>query len=264
MVAPPVQWIRMYGSRSYQRDKELNRTAIRDGHDRTCSSLTAIVMAVLMMVSAGCSKRETQTITPWLRVDVLRPRADDMIRVGRRAEIYEIRRGGRWKRLGSGTLSRYMILGEGEAVLVELNDGNGLRLISEDGTSRALPAAFGRMGTVYVPYPSAIDIVTTENPHQAGVYRYDLAGRQLAQFRLAIPDEYSDCKVSEGLAGYGMKYVPYMDAVCQMGSQQAKCLMLGPDDFVHVVDPEKDWSECGDFGKAGISMMEPAKFTLFN
>lgn len=240
---------------------------MRNGADRPIRPdsggvLKRVGLAVLIAVLAACSKRETQTITSWLRVDVLRPRADDMIRVGRRAEVYEIHRGGRWRKLGVGNMSRYMVVGEGAAVLVDLNDRNGLQLLRPNEPPRAIPASFGRMGIVSVPFPSAIDVVVKEDPRRSEVYRYDLSGNQLAHFEISIPDAYSDCRIAEGLSGYGMDRVPYTTAHCS-GSQQAKCLMLGPRDFVYAVPPEGDWSECGNFGKSGISMMEAARFNVF-
>ncbi|MGZ8866946.1 MAG: hypothetical protein ACXW2P_01285 [Thermoanaerobaculia bacterium] len=196
-------------------------------------------------------------------MDVFRPRADDMIRVGRRAEVFEIQRGGRWRKLGVGSSSRYIVLGEGTAVLIDLNDRNGLQLIRPNEPARPIPASLGRMGVVYVPFPSAIDVVVTGNPRVTDVYRYGLSGNQLAHFKISVPDAYSDCRVGEALTGYGMDRVPYATADCRSGSPQAKCLMLGPRDFVYAVPPEGDWSECGSFGKAGISMMEPSRFTVF-
>lgn len=225
--------------------------------------LVRIGLAILIAVLAACSKREAQTITPWLRVDVLRPRADDMIRVGTRAEVFEIQRGGRWKKVGTGNYSRYMVLGEGDAVLVDLNDRNGLQLLRPNEPARAIPASFGRMGTVSVPFPSAIDVAVRENPHRADVYRFDLSGKQIARFEISVPDAYTDCRIAEAVGAYDMDRVPHTTADCTSGSQQAKCLMLGPRDFVYAVPPEGDWSDCGNFGKAGISVMEPAAFTLF-
>lgn len=221
-----------------------------------------VAMAVLIAVLAACSKRETQTITSWLRVDVIRPRADEMIRVGRRAEVFEIQSGGRWKKLGSGTFSRYLVVDEGAAVLVDLNDRNGLQLLRPNEPPRAIPASFGRAGTVSIPYPSAIDVVVRENPRRTDVYRYDLSGNQLAHFPITVPDAYSDCSADESIAGYDMKHVPYANGSCKMGSQQAKCLMLGPHDFVYAIRPDGEWSECGNFGKAGISLLEPMRFTV--
>ena len=218
----------------------------------------------LLVASLGaCSKHETQTITSWLRVDVARPRADELIRVGNKREVYEINRDGRWKRLGVGHSSAYMVLDDETAVLVQLNDGNGLQLLSPNELPRPVPASFGRMGTVHVAGASLIDVVASQTPREANVYRHDLSGTQIAQFRLFIPDAYSDCSVSEGLAAYGKDFIPYTSANCKMGSQQAKCLIVGPNGFVYAVPPEADWSECGNFGKAGISTTEPARFTVF-
>ena len=225
--------------------------------------LVRIGLAILIAVLAACSKRESQTITPWLRVEVLRPKADDMIRIGTRAEVFEIQRGGRWKKLGTGNYSRYIILAEGDAVLVDLNDRNGLQLLRPNEPARAIPASFGRMGTVSVPFPSAIDVAVREDPHRADVYRFDLSGKQVAHFEIAVPDAYTDCRIGEGVGAYDMDRVPYTTADCTSGSTQAKCLMLGPRDFVYAVPPEGDWSDCGNFDKAGISVMEPAVFTLF-
>lgn len=223
-----------------------------------------IALAVLVLIVAACSKRETQTITSWLRVEVLRPKADELIRVGRRAEIFEIQREGRWRRLGVGNMSRYMLAGDEDAVLVDLNDGKGLQLLRPNEPPRAIPASFGRMGTVYVPFPAAVDVVAKADPHRADVYRFDLSGNELAHFRISVPEAYSDCSVTEGLAGYGMDRVPYTTANCNADSPQAKCLILGAGDFLYAVPPEADWSECSNFGKAGISMMEPARFTVFD
>ena len=227
----------------------------------TCAQLAAI--GLLAATLGACSKHETQTITPWLRVDVAKPRADDFIRVGSRREVYEIKRDGRWRKFGTGNLSRYMVVGEDTAVLLDLNDGNGLQLLQPDQPPRAIPASFGRAGTVYVPFPSAIDVVVTEKPRRTDVYRFDLAGTQTAQFQFVIPEAYSDCGVGEGLSTYGNGSVPYISAFCKTGSQQAKCLILGPNGLVHAVSPDADWSECDNFGKAGISTIEPARFNTF-
>lgn len=227
-------------------------------------ALIAMALAMLIALVAACSERETQTITPWLRVEVLRPRADDMIRIGRRAEVFEIRRGNRWRKVGVGNLSRFMVVEDGTAVLVDLNDGKGLQLLLPDESPRAIPASFGRMGAVSIPFPSAIDVLTTLNPRTLEVHRYDLSGKQLAHFTITVPDAYSDCRVTEGLIGYGMDRLPYASATCPMGSLQAKCLMVGPRGFVHAVPPAADWSECGTFGRSGVSLMQPAPFTLFH
>lgn len=224
-----------------------------------------VALAVLIVFVTACSKHETQTITPWLRVKVLRPRADDFIRVGRRAEIFEIKRGGRWRRLGVGNLSRYMVIDEETTVLVDLNDRNGLQLLQENKPPRAIPASFGRIGTVYVPLPSAIDVVAREEPGRTAVYRFDFSGKQLAHFRLSVPAAYSDCTAGEGIVAYGMgdARFPYTTADCKSGSQQAKCLLLDPRGVVHAVPPEGEWSDCANFAKAGIQVTAPVPFTLF-
>lgn len=222
-----------------------------------------VAVALLVVALGACSKHETQTITSWLRVDVATPKADDFIRVGNRREVYEINRDGRWKRLGVGHSSAYMVLADETAVLLQLNDGKGLQLIRQNEPPRPIPAWFGRTGTVHVAGGSLIDVVATSPPREANVYRYDLSGSQVAHFQLLIPDAYSDCRVAEGITGYGKDFIPYMFVDCRMDSQQAKCLILGPDGFVYPVPPEADWSECGNFGKAGISTTEPARFTVF-
>lgn len=230
---------------------------------RVTTCVRRAAAGLLVASLAACSKHETQTISSWLRVDVARPRADDLIRVGNKREVYEINRDGRWRRLGVGHSSAYMVLGDESAVLLQLNDGNGLQLVRPNESPRPVPASFGRMGTVHVAGASLIDVVASETPREANVYRHDLSGAQIAQFRLFIPDAYSDCRVGEGLAAYGKDFIPYTSANCKMDSQQAKCLIVGPNGFVYAVPPEADWSECGNFGKAGISTTEPARFTVF-
>lgn len=230
---------------------------------RVASCVRRAAAALLLASLGACSKHETQTITPWLRVDVARPRADELIRVGSRREVYEIQRDGRWKRLGVGNTSGYIVLGDETAVLVQLNDGNGLQLLKPNEAPRPVPASFGRMGSVHVAGASLIDVVASQTPLEANVYRFDLSGTQVARFRFSIPDAYSDCNVGEGLVAYGNGWIPYTSANCKMGSQQARCLIVGPNGFVHAVPPEADWSECGNFGKAGISTIEPARFTVF-
>ncbi|HEY0144044.1 MAG TPA: hypothetical protein VGF48_24370 [Thermoanaerobaculia bacterium] len=230
---------------------------------RVTTRVRRAAVALLLASLGACSKHETQTITSWLRVDVATPRADELIRVGSKREVYEIKRNGRWKKFGVGNSSSYMVLGEETAVLVQLNDGKGLQLVRPNEPPQPVPASFGRMGTVHVAGASLIDVVANDTPREASVYRHDLSGTLVAQFRLVVPEAYSDCRVAEGLLAYGKDFVPYGSADCKMGSQQAKCLIVGPNGFVHAVPPEADWSECGSFGKVGISTTEPARFTVF-
>ena len=222
-----------------------------------------VTLAFLVSAMAACSKHETQTITSWLTVEVYRPRADEMIRVGSRREVYEIKRDGRWKTVGAGSRTSYLVLGEESAVLVQFHDGKGLQLLRPDRPPQPFPAAFGRAGTVQVAGSSLIDVTASETPREAVVYRFDLSGREIAQFRLSLPETYSDCKVAESVGAYGKDFVPYTTADCKMNSPQAKCLIVGPGNFVYALPPEGDWSDCGSYGKAGISTTEPARFTVF-
>ena len=222
-----------------------------------------VTLALLVSAMAACSKHETQTITSWLTVEVYRPRADETIRVGSRREVYKIKREGRWKRLGAGSMTSYLVLGEESAALVQLNDGKGLQLLRPNQPPQPFPSSFGRTGTVQVAGSSLIDVTASGSPREAVVYRFDLSGREIAKFRLSLPETYSDCKVAESVGAYGRDFAPYTTADCKVSSPQAKCLIVGPDNFVYALPPEADWSDCGNYGKAGISTAEPARFTVF-
>ena len=93
--------------------------------------------------------------TPWLRVDVVRPRADDFVRIGSSEERYEVKTGDRWQKLGIGHHSGYTILGE-EAITATaavVNLDTAKLLVRPDASPLPLE------GAVYFPNAVSVDVM---------------------------------------------------------------------------------------------------------
>ena len=222
-----------------------------------------LLLIASLLVALACTKRETQELTPWLRVHVLRPKTGDsgVIKLGTRAERYEVKRDGRWKKVGQGNYTAYMILGDETAALVNLADGQ--HLVRPDMPPRLVPSSLGRSGTVFVSADVRfIDVLTTASANRADIYRHGLDGKPVEHFEITIPEAYSDCPVGT-VAGYGRTQTPYVKAHCKDKSTQAKCVFAGPDGFVHAVPPEADSLRCDNISVSGYSIAHPAPFQLF-
>ena len=226
-----------------------------------------------VLVLGGCTKHEERYVTPWLKVEVRRPvtGTSDVIVLGSREEVFHAKVGDRWARLGTGHASRYMILADDRAALIDLHDGKGLQLVREDGAPRRVPKEFGRNGDVVVPPDTeAIDVfdcrvrATPAGCREAQIYRYDLAGMLLASFPVALPEKYSDCQLLS-ITGYDKERIPYVFAQCRMDSVQAKCVVVAPRKdalFVYAVGADQPWTECSDLSHAGVSLTEPEHFEV--
>ena len=229
------------------------------------------VLALLLL--GGCTKHEELLLTPWLKVDIARPvtGTNGVIVLGSREQTFYVRVGDRWVRLGTGPASSYMLLADDQAALVELNDGKGLQLVRGDAAPRSVPSAFGRNGDVSVlPGGEAIDVfecrvaATPAGCREVQIDRYDLAGTPIATFPVVLPEAYSDCQQVR-INGYDRARIPYVFAQCGANSEQTKCVLAAPRRetlFVYAVGKDQPWSECSAFTKAGVSLVEPQKFTV--
>lgn len=239
---------------------------------RMISAIAAVAMLAVLVVG-GCTKHEELFLTPWLKVDMARPvtGSDGVIVLGSREQVFHVRVGDRWVRLGTGHASSYMLLAEEQAALVELHDGKGLQLVRGDAAPRSVPAAFGRSGDVVVlPGGEAIDVfecrvaATPAGCREVQVDRYDVAGTLLATFPVVLPEAYSDCQLVR-ITGYDKARIPYVFAQCSGNSAQARCVVAAPRRdtlFVYVVGADQPWAECSDLSHAGVSLREPERFTV--
>ena len=227
-----------------------------------------IVFAIAAL--ARCTKHDERYITPWLRVDVRRPSTgtSGLIRVGSAEQKWDVQVNGHWQTLGTGPVSSYLMLGEeamtSGAVLVDLNDQNGLQLVRPDAPPLPLRSILRRPGTIYWPAPAMFDVLACDGGN-ACVDRYDLmSGRFLTTTDVSIPKEYSDCQ-HPTIAGYVDK-TPYVSFQCSFGSPQAQCVLAaqrkdGP--FVYAVGRDAPPSECGTFQHAGVKLRNPSpQFTI--
>src|SRR6267378_1180576 len=98
----------------------------------------AMVLGILTL--GGCGRHRERELTAWLKVDVVRPltgTTSGMMTLGPNEEVFHVKVGNHWKRLGSGHPCRYMVLVDPNkeyyeansqpAALVDLNDGKGLQ-----------------------------------------------------------------------------------------------------------------------------------------
>ena len=235
-------------------------------------TIAALVLFAIIPV-AGCTKHEERYLTPWLKVDIRRPvtGSSGLVVVGSRDELFHSRVGDRWVRLGVGHSSTYMILGEDQAALIDLHDGEGLRLIRAGDPPRRVSEAFERRGDVSVlPGGEAIDVFECGVPakpagcSEVQISRYDVAGKLHSNFRVSLPEVYSDCQLMR-IIGYDKERNPYVSAQCKWKSAQARCVLMAPrkdTPFVYAVGADRPATECGEFSRAGVSLTEPEHFVV--
>ena len=212
-----------------------------------------LIFFSLALLLCACSKHDVQYPTPWLRVDVSRPRSDALIRIGSAEERYEVKSAGGWQKLGVGHRSGYTILGEealtASAVVVYLDDPRGPVLVRSDAPPRRLEGA--------VTFANAVSLDVMQNSeHAAHIERYDAMRQQTTTFDLSIPDAYSDCRIDRVL-GYSNE-VPYVRATCEANSSGARCLLIaaGKPDGLYIVKAEQPQSDC-DFPQLRLSLSTP-------
>ena len=210
-------------------------------------------MFAFALLLSACSKRDLQYATPWLRVDVLRPRADELIRIGSIEERYEVKVGNRWQKLGVGHRSGYTILGEdaltASAVVVNLDNPRGKVLVRPDAPPRWLEGA--------VSFPNGISVDVMQNSgRQAHIERYGALSSETTSLAVSVPDAYSDCRIN-GIKGYA-DGVPYVDAVCDASASRARCLLIaaGKPQTVYTVKLDQPQSDC-DFRHLHLSLPSP-------
>lgn len=198
-------------------------------------------LLICALLLGACSKHDVQYPTPWLRVDVMRPRADELIRVGSLEERYEVKVADRWQKLGVGHRSGYTILGEealtAPAALVNLDDPSSRLLVRSDAPPRCL------RGDIYFANGVTVDVLQ-KSERRAHIDRYDALNNATTSFDVSIPDSYSDCQIN-GIKGYATGSVPYIEATCG-ASSQARCLVIaaGKRQAVYAVKQEQPESDC--------------------
>lgn len=240
--------------------------------------LLCCALAAVLAVTAftACTKREQRYITSWLKVDIRRPvtGTSGVIVLGSRNEVFHANIAGRWKRLGVGHTSSYMILGEEQAVLLELNDGNGLQLVTQQAAPRPIRKWFaeGGEGVSVPPGIVAIDVfkcavrAEPSGCRDVRIDRYNVDGTAMASFQTALPQTYSDCQQT-AIKGYDSAGIPYVISQCSQNSTQAKCILTAarPDGpFLYAVAPDRRWSECSEFPGAGVSLTDLQHFVVFD
>lgn len=216
-------------------------TKIVPMNDAGKASRKARLFLACALLLGSCSKHDVQYPTPWLRVDVVRPRADELIRIGSIEERYEVKLGDRWQKLGIGHRSGYTILGEeaitASAAVVNLDDPPGKVLVRPDGPPLRLE------GAVYFPNDMNVDVMKGSDV-QANIDRYDATGNRAASFSLSVPTAYSDCRIN-GIKGYS-NGIPYIDTICSASSLQARCLLIaaGKEQVLHAVKADQPAGDC--------------------
>ena len=226
-----------------------------------------------VILFAACTQHEEREITPWMKVDVARPKGGDsgVITTGSKYENFSAKIGGRWVRLGTGHMSAYMLLADGQAVLFDLHDNKGVQLAREGSLPRRIPQEFGAAGEVTVtPDADSIDVLNCRVPaepagcREGDIERYDAGGTRLAAFPFAMPASYSDCQILS-IIGYDKDGAPFLASQCKMNSTQAKCVLVGARKdapFVYAVTPDRPWSECNDYPRSGVSLAKPMNYTV--
>jgi hypothetical protein len=211
-----------------------------------------LLTLVLGVLFGGCYKTEEKYPTSWMRVQVVSVKSGGIIG-GPRKDIYHVKIGRRWVRLGSGNYTGHSVLADGAVVLYDLSDNKGLHIIRE-GERKGRPVAevFAPGHVRSVPYRDELDIFDCRvRAEPAGcrevvIHRYDLEAKLLATFEIVRPEAYSDCQLLK-IEGYDRDYIPYVRGQCKMNSPQAKCVLMAsrPDGlFVHAVRPDEPWIRC--------------------
>lgn len=243
----------------------------------------AALLAILTL--AACARHEERELTAWLKVEVIRPAtgSSGVVVVGSNEEVFHVRVGNRWKRLGSGHPTRYLLLNDPNkeyyekdaqaAALVDLNDGQGVQIVRAGQQAlRPLQDAFGSSDDMGVP-PSrtAIDLVECrERALPAGcrdlrIRRYDPAGTLLKTFDIPLPETYPECQLL-GIRWYDSSEIPIVSAQCTK-SESVQCLWLVPRDeglVVRAVARDRPPRECSDSPGLNVALSNVERFEVLH
>lgn len=239
------------------------------------------VMAVLAL--GACARHDKRELTAWLQVEIIRPATgtSGTIVVGSNEEVFYVKAGTRWKRLGSGHPSRYLLLNDASkeyyekdsqpAALVDLNDGKGVQIVrAGEPALRPLAQAFGSAGDPMVP-PSrtAVDLVNCRERATANgcralqIHRYDPRGTLVHTFDIPLPDMYAGCEIL-GIRWYDSAESPIVGAQCPR-SETAQCLWLTPRKdglFVRAVGKDRPAAECSDSPGLDVALSNVERFEV--
>ena len=227
-------------------------------NDRKKAGRKARLFVLSLLLLAACSKHDVQYPTLWLRVDVARPRADGLIRIGSIEERWDVKVGDRWQKLGVGHRSGYAILGEeavtASAAIVMLDDPRGPVLARPDAEPLRL------RGEISFPNSMNFDLLQHDG-HEAHIDRYDATGKQAERFDIAVPSDYSDCTIV-GIRGY-LDGIPYLATACKPSSSQARCVLIGAagTPVYYVVKPDQAPTDC-EFSQLHLTTYQP--YHVFN
>ena len=201
--------------------------------------------ALSILTLAACARHHERELTAWLKVDIVRPvtGTSGNVVVGSNEEVFHVRVGNRWRRLGSGHPCRYMVLSDPNkesyerrsqpAALVDLNDRKGVQIVREgEQALRPVRDVFGTTGELVVP-PSrtVIDFLDCgERAAPSGcrdlqIDRYDLGGTLVKTFRIPLGETYPGCQL-QSIRWYDSVETPIVDARCASGFR-ARPMPLG-------------------------------------
>jgi hypothetical protein len=233
----------------------------------------AAVTVLGLLALAGCTDSQERDLTPWLRMEIVRPvtGTSGVIVLGSPREVFSARVGSGWIELGSGHPCRYMVLADGAAALVDLNDRKGVRLVREgESALRPLRETFGGTGDPFVPPGGrAVDIFAC-NVRGRGdacrdlqIDRHGIDGKRIETFQVQMPEAYPECDLL-GLRGYDAAGVPYLNGQCAAGAP-TRCLLVAPRRdglWVHAVGTDRPAVECADFPSARVSLRPVENFEV--
>ena len=242
-------------------------------------------VALSLLTLAACSRHEERELTAWLKVDVVRPATgtSGMIVLGSSEEVFHVKVGGRWKRLGSGHPCRYLLLNDPDkeyyeansqpAALVDLNDRQGVQVVRAGEESlRPVKAVFGNAGSISVPPDrNAVDFFDCGEPaggecRDLRIHRHDPAGTLVKTFLVPVPEAYPGCQASS-VRWYDSAATPIVLAQCARGSGGPQCLWLLPRGdglVVRAVGSDRPPLECSDPPGLNVALSRVERFVVLD
>ncbi len=162
--------------------------------------------ALAILTLGACARHQEKELTGWLKVDIVRPvtGTSGTYQVGTLEEVFYVKAGGVWERLGSGHPTRYLVLTDPNkegyetnaqpAALVDLNDGKGFQVVrAGEENLRPIQAVFGRTGEFSVPASrTAVDFwecrerATPSGCRDLRIHRHHPGGTLVKTFELPL------------------------------------------------------------------------------